>query len=247
MLLTESLVNGTGGALLWGVLSVLVNPCHFVTIPLLIGLIDKVGACESIRKASYLSLIFSLGMGAVTLVAGALMLLFGRGLGCSRWADILLAVVIIYAGLNIMGILDFDWHLPWQHKAPQHGSARRFFLLGFLWGVAHLGCNIAHFIPVIGVSLKLSNRLLPQLLISAAYAIGQMSVLIACGCCTERLHKLRDWHHLKPFGNTVRIACGIIVLLFGFWTLFRGHDDHSCPAHHACDAPEASCPHDHAH
>ena len=93
MTIPEPLVNGTGGAMLWGVLSVLVNPCHFVTIPLLIGLIEKAGACESIRKAGWLSFVFSVGMGAVTLVAGVLLLLFGRGLGCSRWADVILALV----------------------------------------------------------------------------------------------------------------------------------------------------------
>ncbi|MDY5953869.1 MAG: hypothetical protein SPK06_00350 [Kiritimatiellia bacterium] len=243
MTIPEPLVNGTGGAMLWGVLSVLVNPCHFVTIPLLIGLIEKAGACESIRKAGWLSFVFSVGMGAVTLVAGVLLLLFGRGLGCSRWADVILALVIICAGLNIMGILDFGGHLHWHRGTPSpKAEPLRFLLLGAIWGAAHLGCNMAHFIPVMGASLRLSNRLLPQLLVSTAYAIGQMGVLVACGCFTERLHRIRDWHHFKPFGLPVRVICGVIVVLFGFWTLLRDHEAHG-EHHHGGEPCPACCPH----
>ncbi len=63
-------------AFIWGILSVLLSPCHLSSIPLIVGFIDGQGRMTT-RRAFGLSLLFSVGIlitigiiGAITGAAG---------------------------------------------------------------------------------------------------------------------------------------------------------------------------------
>ena len=66
-------------AVAWGVLSILLSPCHLASIPLIVGFIDEQGNITT-RRAFTISLLFSLGIlitigviGAITAAAGRMM------------------------------------------------------------------------------------------------------------------------------------------------------------------------------
>ncbi len=62
--LTQSLLVALFGAFLWGVISILLSPCHLASIPLLIGFLTSESKSGS-RRVFQLSLLFSLGILAV--------------------------------------------------------------------------------------------------------------------------------------------------------------------------------------
>ena len=66
-------------ALVWGVLSILLSPCHLASIPLIVGFIDQQGRIST-RRAFYISSLFAVGIlitiagiGAVTAAAGRML------------------------------------------------------------------------------------------------------------------------------------------------------------------------------
>ena len=66
-----------GAAFVWGVLSILLSPCHLASIPLIVGFIDQQGRI-TMRRAFTISLLFAVGIlvtigviGAVTAAAGS--------------------------------------------------------------------------------------------------------------------------------------------------------------------------------
>ena len=66
-------------AFLWGVLSILLSPCHLASIPLIIGFIDEQGRIST-RRAFIISSLFALGIlinisgvGVITAAAGRMM------------------------------------------------------------------------------------------------------------------------------------------------------------------------------
>ena len=66
-------------SLVWGVLSIVLSPCHLASIPLIVGFIDSQGR-TSTRRAFLISLLFSVGIlitigliGAITAAAGRMM------------------------------------------------------------------------------------------------------------------------------------------------------------------------------
>ncbi|MDD2461541.1 MAG: cytochrome C biogenesis protein, partial [Kiritimatiellae bacterium] len=48
-------------AVVWGVLSIVLSPCHLASIPLIVGFIDQQGKMTT-RRAFTISLLFSLGI-----------------------------------------------------------------------------------------------------------------------------------------------------------------------------------------
>ena len=63
-------------AFVWGVLSILLSPCHLASIPLIVGFIDQQGRIST-RRAFTISLLFAVGIlitigaiGAITAAAG---------------------------------------------------------------------------------------------------------------------------------------------------------------------------------
>ena len=61
-------------ALVWGILSILLSPCHLASIPLIVGFIDQQGRITT-RRAFAISLLFAVGIlitiGAIGAVTAA--------------------------------------------------------------------------------------------------------------------------------------------------------------------------------
>ena len=67
--LTISPLVAISAAFIWGILSILLSPCHLSSIPLIIGFIDK-QEYTSVKRAFWLSLFFSTGILILTLFSG---------------------------------------------------------------------------------------------------------------------------------------------------------------------------------
>jgi cytochrome c-type biogenesis protein len=68
-----------GAAFAWGILSILLSPCHLASIPLIVGFIDHQGRIST-RRAFGISLLFAMGIlitigviGGITAAAGRMM------------------------------------------------------------------------------------------------------------------------------------------------------------------------------
>src|SRR4030042_339562 len=71
-------------AFVWGILSILLSPCHLASIPLIVGFIDVQGRIST-KRAFLISALFALGIlitigaiGAITAAAGRMMGDVGR-------------------------------------------------------------------------------------------------------------------------------------------------------------------------
>ncbi|MDD3441499.1 MAG: cytochrome c biogenesis protein CcdA, partial [Kiritimatiellae bacterium] len=67
-------------ALVWGILSILLSPCHLASIPLIVGFIDEQGTIST-KRAFQISLLFSLGILITIGLIGAATAMAGRMLG----------------------------------------------------------------------------------------------------------------------------------------------------------------------
>ena len=67
-------------ALVWGILSILLSPCHLASIPLVVGFIDEQGAIMT-KRAFWIALLFSVGILITIAMIGVATALAGRMLG----------------------------------------------------------------------------------------------------------------------------------------------------------------------
>ena len=207
-------------ALIWGILSILLSPCHLASIPLIVGFIDEQGRIST-RRAFTISLLFSVGIlitigviGTITATAGCMMGDVGR------WGNYAVAAIFFVVGLYLLDVI----RLP-MPGAAQPGMKRKgmlaAFILGLVFGIALGPCTFAYMAPMLAVTFKVAaTNLSYGILLLAAYGIGHCSVIVLAGTSTELVEHYLNWNEASKGALILKKVCGVLVLLGGIWLIY---------------------------
>jgi cytochrome c-type biogenesis protein len=208
-------------AFIWGILSVLISPCHLASIPLIVGFIS---GCENLttKKAFKISLIFSVGIFASISLIGLITALLGRLLGdIGLYGNIIVAIIFMAVGLNLIGILPFNWNNLNINGVKGQGSLRA-LILGFVFGFGLGPCTFAFMAPILGVILEVATkRVYFSILLLLLFAVGHISVIVLAGTFTEIIQRYLNWTNTTRGVKIVRAICGILVFLGGIYLVLK--------------------------
>jgi len=215
-----SIVASIGAALVWGVLSVVLSPCHLAGIPLIVAFIGTRDN-SSPMQAFALSTAFALGILVTLAGVGAATAAAGRMLGdLGRTGSLFVAVVFFAAGLSLTGILPQPLSTG-DIKTTQKKGIASGFLLGLVFGIALGPCSFAFLAPVMGAAFKLAaGAPLHAAALFAAYGIGHCGVIALAGVSAGAVQQYLDWHAASRGGRYLRKTCGILVLLGGCYFVY---------------------------
>lgn len=207
-------------ALAWGVLSVLLSPCHLASIPLIVGFVSGQGRV-TVRRAFLLALLFSVGILVTIAAIGAITAAAGRIMGdIGRYGNWFVAAVFFLVGLHLIGVIPMPGGGPGQVGMRRRGLPAA-FILGFVFGVALGPCTFAFMAPLLAVTFKLSAAApVHGALLLVAYALGHCGVIVLAGTFTEAVQRYLDWNERSRGAIVVKQACGTLVLLGGLWMLY---------------------------
>jgi cytochrome c-type biogenesis protein len=218
-------VEGSAGlaiaaALVWGVLSILLSPCHLASIPLIVGFIDQQGRMTT-RRAFLISLLFSVGILITIGGIGAITAAAGRMTGdIGRWGNYVVAVIFFAVGLHLLEAIRLP--LP---GAAQPGMKRRgpgaAFLLGLVFGVALGPCTFAFMAPVLAVAFRQAATNLPYgILLLLFYGVGHCGVIVLAGTFTGIVQQYLDWNEKSRGAILLKKTCGALVLVGGLYLIY---------------------------
>jgi cytochrome c-type biogenesis protein len=197
---------------IWGVLSIILSPCHLASIPLIVGFIDKQEK-SSVKRAFALSSLFSLGIlitiGLIGLITGFL----GRILGdIGNYGNYFVAVIMVIVGLYLLGIIKFSFGNANQPNFQKKGLFAA-FILGLIFGISLGPCTFAYMAPMLGVVFSVASKhLLFAISLVFFYAIGHCSVIIFAGTFTEAIQKYLNWNEESKAIQIIQKICGILVI-----------------------------------
>jgi cytochrome c-type biogenesis protein len=213
-------INGSpavalAAALAWGVLSVLLSPCHLGTIPLVVGFVGSGGATTRGRGAA-LAFSFAGGMLLAILVAGALAGLAGQALqGFGAATNYIIAAVFFAAALNLFGILP----LPTAGLSLGKTQRKGLFaaaLMGLVLGIGLSPCTFAFLAPILGAT---AGSAASDPLFSAAlllmFGVGHCGIIGGVGSSTELVQRYLNWTDGSRALTWAKWACGALLLLAG--------------------------------
>jgi len=209
-----------GASVAWGILSIVLSPCHLASIPLIVGFISGQGRVSTAR-ASGIATLFAVGILVTIAAIGAITAAAGRMMGnVGRWGNYFVAAIFFVVGLHLDGVIPMPWSGPGQVGLKRKGLLAA-FLLGLIFGVALGPCTFAYMAPMLGVTFKLAktNPMYGASLL-LAYGLGHCSVIVLAGTFTEIVQRFLDWNEQSKGVAIVKAVCGVLVLLGGLWLIY---------------------------
>ena len=209
-----------GAAFVWGVLSILLSPCHLASIPLIVGFIDQQGR-TSTRRAFGISTLFAVGILITIAGMGGITAAAGRMLGdVGRYGNYFVAVIFFVFGLHLLDVIPMPWSGPGRVGMKRRGMLAA-LLLGLVFGIALGPCTFAYMAPMLGVAFRLSaTRLTYGVLLMAVYGVGHCSVIVLAGTSTELVQKYLNWNEKSKGAVILKRICGLLVLAGGLYLLY---------------------------
>ena len=212
-----------GAAFVWGILSIILSPCHLSSIPLIVGFIsDKKDMTTG--RAFTLSFLFSLGILITIAAIGLVTGLMGRMLGdIGAFGNYFVGVVLIFIGLNLLEFVPFPSFGVDQSKIGSSKGLLAAFMLGLIFGVAMGPCTFVYLAPVLAIVFGMSStKLIYGLALLLAYGIGHCSVIVFAGTFTNVVQGYLNWNERSSGTVIIKKICGVLVIIGGIYLLIGG-------------------------
>ncbi len=203
---------GLLAALLWGIFSILLSPCHLASIPLIVGYISQQPNLTP-RRAFSISLFFSLGILATIALIGLITGFLGRMLGdLGAWSNWLMVGILLAVGLFLMGVIKLSLPAVMPAKRFGRGIWAGFFL-GLVFGLALGPCSFAFMAPILAIVLTGGgNSLSYGLPLLLMYGIGHCGVIALAGALTSMIEKYLNWNENSRALKVIKFSCGLLLI-----------------------------------
>ena len=204
----------------WGVLSILLSPCHLASIPLIVGFISGQGALTT-RRAFWTATLFAVGILITIAVVGAITAVAGRMLGdVGRYGNYFVAGIFLLVGLHLLGVIPAPWSAPGQVGLKRRGLLAA-FILGLIFGIALGPCTFAYMAPILAMTFKVADTTpIYGAALLLAYGVGHCAVIVAAGTATECVQRFLNWNEKSKGIKIMKGACGGLILLAGVYFLW---------------------------
>lgn len=207
-------------ALLWGVLSILLSPCHLASIPLIVGFIDEQGRIST-KRAFWISLLFATGILLTIGLVGGITATAGRMMGdVGPTGNYVIALIFFVIGLHLLGVISLPSNGPGQVNMKWRGAFAA-FILGLVFGIALGPCTFAYMAPMLAIVFKTGvEQPLYAGSLLLLYGVGHCAVIVAAGTFTEVVQNYLNWNEKSKGASTLKKICGGLVLLGGLYMIY---------------------------
>ena len=204
----------------WGVLSILLSPCHLSSIPLVIGYISNQGQIK-VKRSFNLALIFALGILVTIAAIGLITASMGRLMGdIGTWGNWLVAILFVIIGLYLMDIIHWDWNRL-KIGNNQQGGMWSAFALGLIFGIGLGPCTFAFLAPVLGIVFQTATEnWWKAILLISAFGIGHCAVIVLAGSLANLVQKYLNWTEESKTTIYIKRVAGFFVILGGVYFIY---------------------------
>lgn len=204
----------------WGILSILLSPCHLSSIPLLVGYITRQGKVGGGRTFS-ISLLFAVGILITIALVGIITASLGRLMGdIGTIGTYIVAGLFFLIGLYLLDIVKLPLNVGSVSPIKQKGLLAA-LILGLLFGIALGPCTFAYMAPILGVVFTMSSEnIIGAGLLLLFFGLGHCSVIVGAGTLTSKVQKYLDWNENSKTTKWVKRICGVLVILGGVYLIY---------------------------
>lgn len=199
---------------IWGVISVILSPCHMATIPLIVGFIND---RETITKAraALLSSMFSLGILITLGIIGVITSLLGRIMGdIGGIGNYIVGVFLVFFGIYMLDIIKIPFLENGVSPIVKKKGLLSAFLIGLIFGIALGPCAFAFMAPMLGIVFNIaSTNIVYAILLLLSFAIGHCIFIVLAGTFTEVVRTFLNWNEKSGGVVWLKRICGLLIII----------------------------------
>ncbi len=204
----------------WGILSIVLSPCHLSSIPLVVGFISSQGTL-SLRRTFLISLVFAVGILLTIALIGVVTASMGRLMGdVGTIGNYVVASIFFIVGLYLLDVIRLDWNTAGVRRTALRGFPAA-FILGLIFGIALGPCTFAYMAPVLGIVFQTAQTdYFVSMLLLFSFGAGHCAVIVAAGTFTNKVQKYLNWSGESSSLHWLKRVCGLMVMLGGFYLIY---------------------------
>lgn len=208
-----------GASFLWGILSIILSPCHLASIPLIVGYIDEQGRI-SVKRAFAISALFASGILVTIALVGLITALAGRMLGdIGAVGNYIVAGIFFIIGLHLLDVIPLPWSGAGGTQVKHRGLIGA-FVIGLVFGLALGPCTFAYMAPMLAVVFRVAaERIYYAVGLLLAFGIGHCLLIVLAGTLTETVSRYLRWTERSKGALIVKRICGVLVILGGLYLI----------------------------
>jgi cytochrome c-type biogenesis protein len=214
--MTGGLALALAGTFLWGLVSVLLSPCHLASIPLIVGYVGGQNEEVQGRSAALYAVLFTFGLFLTIAAVGIICAALGRMLGdIGPWWTIVVGLVLIWVALDMLGVSRCSLSGSLMGRLRLKGLSGAFGL-GLAYGVLSGSCTFGFIAPILAV-ITIQERFAAGVLLIAVFGIGHCLPIVMAGSSTAWVKGLLSRSDFHQASRRFRQFAGVLIGLLGIY------------------------------
>jgi cytochrome c-type biogenesis protein len=204
------------GAFIWGMVSVLLSPCHLASIPLIVAYVAGQENALNPRRASWYAGAFTVGLFITIAVVGIGCALMGRMLGdVGFWLQVLVGLVLVWVALGMLGVQACSMSGSLLYRLNLKGIHGAFGL-GLAYGVLSGSCTFGFIAPILAI-VTIQQKVVFGSVMMLLFALGHCLPIAIAGSSTAMVRKLTESSAWQGAGLWFRRGAGVVIGLLGIY------------------------------
>lgn len=204
------------GCFLWGVVSVILSPCHMASIPLIVSYVGGQDKLLEAKSAALYAVTFTLGLFITIALVGIICSLLGRMLGdVGSWWTILVGAILVWVALDMLGVQACSMSGNLMSRLRVRGISGA-FLLGLTYGFLSGSCTFGFIAPILAI-ITIQQKIATGVLFILLFGIGHCVPIAVAGSSTALVRRLMENNSFQRGGVLFRRVAGVAIACLGVY------------------------------
>ena len=201
-------------AFLWGMVSVLLSPCHMASIPLLIAYVAGQHRIMPPRIAAGYAVLFATGLFLSIVIIGTVCALLGRMLGdIGPYWQIGVGLLLVWVGYTFLRPAVCSTTCGVMQRFQVKGIPGS-FLLGLAYGFLSGVCTFGFIAPILGI-ITLQDAIVYGFFMLVLFGAGHCLPLVAAGIFSARVMEVIHNLAWQKGLLIMRKSAGVVIVGLG--------------------------------
>lgn len=208
------------GCFLWGMVSVVLSPCHMASIPLIVSYVAGQERGLHARSAAVYAVAFTVGLFITIAAVGFVCALLGRMLGdVGPWWTILVGAILIWVAADMLGVKACSLSGSLMARLRVRGLVGA-FVLGLAYGVLSGSCTFGFIAPILAV-ITIQQKIATGILFIVLFGIGHCIPIAVAGSSAALVRRVLENSRFQQAGLWFRRMAGVAIAGLGGYFIVR--------------------------